>query len=100
MVAMGSPTTRNLSFASASSDAVRYPRLAHIPNINYMSDRFVTTYLCDVSEQALARCAAKVAPGPPRTTTDPEQLCASEDVDVVLIASTNAFSCSRTPCWR
>ena len=52
----------------------------------------MTTYLCDVSEQVLAHCAAKVAAlRRPRTTTDAEQLCASDEVDIVIIASANAF---------
>lgn len=66
-------------------------QVAHIPNINYMSDKFMTTYLCDVSEQALAHCAAKVAPRQPRITKDAEMLCASDEVDVVLVASASAL---------
>ena len=70
-------------------------QVVHIPTINYMSDKFVTTYLCDVSNQALSICAAKVpGPHPPQTTTNPEELCASDNVDVVLIASTNAYHVS------
>ncbi|KAF2457697.1 hypothetical protein BDY21DRAFT_385463 [Lineolata rhizophorae] len=66
-------------------------QVAHIPNINFLSDKFRTTYLCDVSGQALTRCAAKVAPAPPKTTIDAEELCASDHVDVVLIANANAY---------
>ncbi len=69
-------------------------QVAHIPNINFMSDKFVTTYLCDVSEQALLHCASKVAGLTPRTTTDAEQLCASDEVDVVIIANANSFHVS------
>jgi hypothetical protein len=66
-------------------------QVAHIPNINNMSDKFVTTFLCDISEQALTHCERKVLPKPPKITRNAEELCASEDVDVVLIASANAF---------
>lgn len=66
-------------------------QVAHIPNLNHMSDKFTTTYLCDVSQQALAHCASKVAPKTPKTTADAEELCASDDVDVVLVASADAF---------
>lgn len=65
--------------------------MAHIPNLNHMSDKFVTTYLCDVSQQALLHCAAKVSQGPPKTTRDAEVLCSSDEVDVVVIASADAF---------
>jgi predicted dehydrogenase len=66
-------------------------QVVHIPTINFMSDKFVTTYLCDVSEGALLHCAAKVLPKPPRTTKDAELLCASDEVDVVLVANADAF---------
>jgi predicted dehydrogenase len=66
-------------------------QVAHIPNINNMPDKFVTTFLCDISEEALAYCASRVLPKAPKTTRNAEELCASEDVDVVLIASANAF---------
>lgn len=66
-------------------------QVAHIPNINAMSHRFETTFLCDVSGDALAYCASRVIPRPPRMTKNAEELCASDEVDVVLIASANAF---------
>lgn len=65
-------------------------QVSHIPTINFLSDKFVTTYLCDVSENALLHCAAKI-PSTPRTTRDAEQLCASNEVDVVLIANADPF---------
>lgn len=66
-------------------------QVAHIPNLNHMSDKFVTTYLCDVSQETLEHCAAKVTPSRPRLTKDAETLCASDEVDVVLVANANAF---------
>jgi len=66
-------------------------QVAHIPNINFLSEKFRATYLCDVSKDALLHCARKVQNGPPRITTNAEELCASNDVDVVLIANADAF---------
>ncbi|KAF4342396.1 oxidoreductase family [Fusarium beomiforme] len=66
-------------------------QVAHIPNINFLSHKFRTTYLCDISKQALAYCSTKVQGGTPKTTTNPEELCSSPDVDVVLIANSDAY---------
>ncbi|KAF4442234.1 Inositol 2-dehydrogenase 3 [Fusarium austroafricanum] len=66
-------------------------QVAHIPNFNFLSDKFQTTYLCDISKQALAHCTRLVQGGTPKTTTNPEELCASPDVDVVLIANADAY---------
>lgn len=66
-------------------------QVAHIPNINFLSHLFQTTYLCDISAQALVHCSKKVLGGIPKTTTHPEELCSSEEVDVVLIANADAY---------
>ncbi|KAK6953078.1 hypothetical protein Daesc_005378 [Daldinia eschscholtzii] len=66
-------------------------QVAHIPNINFLSHLFRTTYLCDVSRQALAHCEKKVNSTEPKTTTDAEVLCSSDEVDVVLIANADAY---------
>ncbi|KAI5928354.1 hypothetical protein F4810DRAFT_127 [Camillea tinctor] len=66
-------------------------QVAHIPNINFLSDLFQTTYLCDISKQALAHCLRKVEGPTPKTTTSPEELCSSPEVDVVLIANADAY---------
>ncbi|KAF6830844.1 oxidoreductase [Colletotrichum musicola] len=66
-------------------------QVAHIPNINFLSHRFQTTYLCDISQQALQHCSRKVQGGTPKTTTDASELCASPDVDVVVIANADAY---------
>ncbi|KAL8366105.1 hypothetical protein RB595_004736 [Gaeumannomyces hyphopodioides] len=67
-------------------------QVAHIPNINLLSHLFRTTYLCDISQQALAHCAGRVTGVvTPGTTTDAAELCASPDVDVVLIANADAY---------
>ncbi|KAJ5142786.1 Oxidoreductase N-terminal [Penicillium bovifimosum] len=66
-------------------------QVAHIPTLNFLSDYFQTTYLCDVSPNALTHCSKKVTGSIPRTTPDAETLCSSPEVDVVLIANSDAF---------
>jgi predicted dehydrogenase len=67
-------------------------QVIHIPNLNALSDWYHTTYLCDVSQQALAHCATKVIGSTkPKTTTSAEELCASSEVDVVLVANADAY---------
>jgi predicted dehydrogenase len=41
--------------------------------------------------QALAYCSRKVAGGLPRTTTTPQELISSPDVDVILLCNANAY---------
>ncbi|KAF2186104.1 NAD(P)-binding protein [Zopfia rhizophila CBS 207.26] len=65
-------------------------QVSHIPTLNFLSDKFAIKYICDVSENALLHCAAKI-PSPLKTIKNAEQLCASNEVDVVLIANTNPF---------
>ncbi|KAB8200196.1 hypothetical protein BDV34DRAFT_232406 [Aspergillus parasiticus] len=66
-------------------------QVAHIPNINYLAHRFRTTYLCDISNQALQHCATKVLGGTPKITTSAAELCSAPDVDVVIIANADAY---------
>jgi predicted dehydrogenase len=66
-------------------------QVVHIPTLNSLSDRFQITYLCDISQQALQHCSRKVTGETPKTTTAAEELCASSDVDVVLIANADAY---------
>lgn len=66
-------------------------QVAHIPNINFLAHRFRTTYLCDISQQSLGFCAQRVLGGTSKTTINAEELCASPDVDVVLIANADAY---------
>lgn len=62
-------------------------QVAHIPNLNAMSDRYQITFLCDLSRDALQHCTRMVQGQPPQTTTEAEELCASDAVDVVLVCS-------------
>jgi predicted dehydrogenase len=66
-------------------------QVAHIPNLNFLSHKFLITYLCDISEDALAHCARMVQGGQPKTTVNAEVLCASDDVDVVLICNADEY---------
>ena len=66
-------------------------QVVHIPTLNLMSDFFRITYLCDVSDDALSHCADKIPGERPATTRSAEDLCSSADVDVVLIANSDAY---------
>ncbi|KGO44641.1 Oxidoreductase, N-terminal [Penicillium expansum] len=66
-------------------------QVAHIPTLGFLSDYFQVTYLCDVSDNALTHCSKKVIGSTPKTTRKAEDLCASADVDIVMIANSDAF---------
>ncbi|KAJ9602608.1 hypothetical protein H2200_012801 [Cladophialophora chaetospira] len=66
-------------------------QVAHIPNLGFLSDFFTVTYLCDVSAESLKYNAQKVINHVPKTTQDPSQLCASEEVDLVFIANSDEY---------
>lgn len=65
-------------------------QVVHLPTLSHMSDWFRITYLCDASAAALKHCASKVN-NVPRTTHDPAELCASEEVDVVLVINSDEY---------
>ncbi|EGX48471.1 hypothetical protein AOL_s00080g100 [Orbilia oligospora ATCC 24927] len=67
-------------------------QVAHIPTINFLSTKFTLTYLCDINPKALAFCASRCSSAsPPKTTQDAKELCASENVDAVLVCSSDAY---------
>ncbi|KFY64281.1 hypothetical protein V496_03353 [Pseudogymnoascus sp. VKM F-4515 (FW-2607)] len=66
-------------------------QVAHLPTLGFLSDYFQVTYLCDISDQALAYCQNKVIGGKPKITSYAEELASSPDVDVVLIANSDVF---------
>lgn len=68
-------------------------QVVHIPTLKAMHRWFRITYLCDVSPGALNFCADKLD-GTPRTTSDPEQLCASNTVDAVLVVNSDEYHAS------
>lgn len=65
-------------------------QVIHIPTLLFMRDWFRITYLCDVSASALQHCS-QALPNKHRTTLNPEELCASDDVDVVLVANSDEY---------
>ena len=58
-----------------------------------MRDWYRITYLCDVSPGALERCSKKL-PDAHQTTRDPQELCSSENVDVVFVINADEFHAS------
>ncbi|KAK9350579.1 hypothetical protein V1523DRAFT_458097 [Lipomyces doorenjongii] len=69
-------------------------QVVHIPTLNFLSDFFQITYLCDVSQQALLLCQKKVTGEIiPRITKDPHELCSSDDVDVVYVVASDEYHC-------
>ncbi|KAL2438457.1 hypothetical protein ABEF95_009295 [Exophiala dermatitidis] len=66
-------------------------QVAHIPTLCFLSDLFTITYLCDVSPANLAHNAQKVINHIPQKTLDYTELCASPDVDLVFIASSDEY---------
>ncbi|KAJ4986957.1 myo-inositol 2-dehydrogenase [Stagonosporopsis vannaccii] len=65
-------------------------QVVHIPTLTFMHRWFRITYFCDVSRAALEHCAAKLQ-STPQTTHDPHELCASGDVDVVLVINSDEY---------
>lgn len=66
-------------------------QVAHISTLGLLSDFFAITYLCDVSADSLAHNAQKVINHVPRTTQDASELCASPEVDLVFVASSDEY---------
>jgi predicted dehydrogenase len=67
-------------------------QIVHIPTLNFMSDFFRITYLCDVSQQSLEHCQQIVnRVSNPKITKSAEELCSSSDVDVVFVLSSTEF---------
>lgn len=67
-------------------------QVVHIPTLVFLASKFRISTLCDVSQDSLAHCVAKV-PGtnPPKTTTSPAELCASPDVNLVLVINSDEY---------
>jgi hypothetical protein len=67
-------------------------QVVHIPTLNFLSDLFQITYLCDVSRTSLEHCKSKVTgQKEPATTTNPEELCASPEVEVVFVINSDEY---------
>ena len=67
-------------------------QVVHIPTLNFLSDLFSISFLCDVSMGALEYCQRKF-PGslPPKITKSAADLCSSDDVDVVFVLSSDEY---------
>lgn len=71
-------------------------QVSHIPLLNFLRHKYRITYLCDISQDALTHCSQMVARGDSTgsfitTTTNAMDLCASENVDVVLICNADEY---------
>lgn len=66
-------------------------QVVHIPTLNHLSHLFQITYLCDISKTALEYCQAKVVATKPPITTNPQEVCASPDVDVVFVINSDEY---------
>jgi predicted dehydrogenase len=66
-------------------------QVVHIPTLNHLREKYEITYLCDVSPQALENCVARSSSKNVKTTANVEELVASSDVDVVLVANATPF---------
>jgi predicted dehydrogenase len=66
-------------------------QVVHIPTLNFLSDYFCITYLCDVSPGSLAVCASKIPNRVPQTTHDAVALCVAPDVDLVMVVNSDAY---------
>lgn len=86
----------SLSYHSAAARCGEITQVAHIPTLGFLSDYFQITYLCDVSDDALEHCKGRVIGPAPKTTRNAEELCASPDVEIVLIANSDAFHVPHT----
>jgi predicted dehydrogenase len=66
-------------------------QVAHIPTFCFLSDYFQITYLSDVSQNALDHCKKKVPGAPPKVTLNAHELCASTEVDAILVATSDEY---------
>jgi predicted dehydrogenase len=72
-------------------------QVVHIPTLNLMSHLFRVTYLYDVSEDSMRHSQLRVAgDSKPKIAQSVEELCAATEVDVVMIATNDAFHASQT----
>lgn len=71
-------------------------QVSHIPIFNFLRDKYRITYLCDISQDALTHCSQTIAlknttGSSIATTTNPKDLCESQNVDVVLICNADEY---------
>lgn len=68
----------------------------HIPVLNQLFQQFKITYLCSSSLNARECCAQRVINHVPQHTSDASVLCASPDVDVVFVLSSDELHLKHT----
>ncbi|SPJ71026.1 uncharacterized protein FTOL_00754 [Fusarium torulosum] len=68
-------------------------QVVHIPTLAFMSSWFHITYLCDISVESLRYCATKLN-GDVQTTCDATELCSSNRVDAIIIATSDEYHAS------
>ncbi|CRG86380.1 hypothetical protein PISL3812_03386 [Talaromyces islandicus] len=71
-------------------------QVSHIPIFNFLRHKYRITYLCDISQDALSHCSQMIVSGNSTgdsviTTTNAEDLCASNNIDVVLICNADEY---------
>jgi hypothetical protein len=64
-------------------------QVLHIPVLNQLSMQFRINFLCSSSPEALESCSRRVLNHVPQTTSEAARLCASPDVDVVFVLSSD-----------
>ena len=63
-------------------------QVVFISTLGFLADYFQITYLCDANKDALEHCRKMVTGGVvPTITQEAKELCASPEVDVVLVLS-------------
>ncbi|KAF1961621.1 NAD(P)-binding protein [Byssothecium circinans] len=65
-------------------------QVVHIPTLLHMREFYLLTYLCDISSASLQHCSATI-PSPHKKTHSPAELCASDDVNAVLVANSEEY---------
>lgn len=66
----------------------------HLPALALLSHLFSVTAICDISAATLSHCSAKFHI--PHTYTSAASLCASPDVDIVFVLSSDEFHATHT----
>ncbi|KAJ8133327.1 hypothetical protein O1611_g295 [Lasiodiplodia mahajangana] len=64
-------------------------QIVHIPTLVFLSRLYKIELLCDVSERTAKHCAQKF--GIPRTTTNPEEVFGSTEIDVVFVLTSDEY---------
>ncbi|PKS06233.1 hypothetical protein jhhlp_006979 [Lomentospora prolificans] len=66
-------------------------QVVHIQTLLPMASWFRITHLCDVSPSALEHYRAKIPGSGVKTTQKAEEICADEDVDIVMVTTADEY---------